>query len=221
VRGCSRMKSNILSLLRKALVELDAAKVEELLQESLSSRLDPMEILNVLRSGLEEIGRLFENGEYFVSELVMAGEIMKEALEVLKSHLKTEGGGRGKIVLGTIIGDLHDIGKEIIKSLLVSSGFEVYDLGIDVPPEKFVEKAEETGAKIIGISALLSTSIANTADVVKALEKAGIRDKVKVIVGGAAARPWMTEKYGVDAAVNDAVKGLKIIKEWTKKNGTA
>jgi len=215
------MGCKVLDSLKEALVQLDAAKVEELLQESLSSHLDPMEILNALRSGMEEIGRLFENGEYFVSELVMAGEIMKGALEVLKPRLKTERESTGRIVLGTIIGDLHDIGKEIIKSLLISAGFEVYDLGVDVPPEKFVEKALETGAGIIGVSALLSTSIANTADVVKALEKAGIRDRVKVIVGGAAARQWMIEKYGVDAAVNDAVRGLEIIKEWAKKNGTA
>jgi len=140
---------------------------------------------------------------------------MKNVLSVLKRHLKAETGSEGKIVLGTIIGDLHDIGKEIVKSLLISSSFEVYDLGIDVPPEKFVEKAKETGTKIIGISALLSTSIANTADVVKALKEDGIRDKVKVIVGGAAARPWMVEKYGVDAAVYDAIKGLEIIKKWT------
>jgi len=213
------MKNDILDSLRKALVELDAVKVDELLQKALSSRLDPMEILDVLRSGMEKVGRLFEDGEYFVSELVMAGELMKRALDVLKPHLKTEREGTGRIVLGTIIGDLHDIGKEIIKSLLISAGFEVYDLGVDVPPERFVEKAEETGAKIIGVSALLSTSIANTAEVVKALEKAGIRDKVKVIVGGAAARPWMIEKYGVDAVVNDAVKGFNIIKEWAKKNG--
>jgi len=215
------MGCKVLDSLKEALVQLDVAKVEELLQESLSSHLDPMEILNALRSGMEEIGRLFENGEYFVSELVMAGEIMKKALDVLKPRLKTERESTGRIILGTIIGDLHDIGKEIIKSLLISAGFEVYDLGVDVSPEEFVEKALETGARIIGVSALLSTSIANTANVVKALEKAGIRDGVKVIVGGAAARPWMIEKYGVDAAVNDAVRGLEIIKEWAKKNGTA
>ena len=217
----SRIESSILYLLRNALVELNATEVDELLQESLSLQLDPVEVLDVLRSGMEEVGRLFEDGEYFVSELVMAGEIMKRALDVLKPYLKAECEGTGKIVLGTIIGDLHDIGKGIVKSLLLAAGFEVYDLGVDVPPERFVKKAKETGAEIIGISALLSTSIVNTAEVVKALEKAGIRSRVKVIVGGAAARPWMTEKYGVDAAVNDAVNGLKIIKGWTKKDELA
>jgi len=211
------MKCNVLDSLKAALVELNAVKVNELLKESLSSGLKPMEILNALRSGMEEIGRLFEDGEYFVSELVMAGELMKRALSILKPYLRIEATARGRIVLGTIIGDLHDIGKEIVKSLLISAGFEVYDLGIDVPPERFVKKAKETGAKIIGISALLSTSIANTADVVRALKKAGLRGKVKVIVGGAAARPWMVREYGVDAAVYDAIKGLEIIKRWAKE----
>ena len=103
------MKHDLPDLLRDALVQLDAAKVDDLLKKALSTHLKPMEILDVLRSGMEEVGRLFENGEYFVSELVMAGEIMKNALDVLKPHLKAEGEGRGKIVLGTIIGDLHDL----------------------------------------------------------------------------------------------------------------
>ncbi|MEM2029087.1 MAG: cobalamin-dependent protein, partial [Candidatus Bathyarchaeia archaeon] len=179
-------------------------------------KLDPMGIIEALRSGMDEVGRRFESGEYFISELVMSGEIMKRALEILKPYLKSEGESKGKIVLGTIIGDLHDIGKEIIKTLLVSAGFEVHDLGVDVPPEKFVEAAKETGARIIGISALLSTSIVNTAEVIRKLREEGLRDKVKVIVGGAAARPWMVESYGLDAAVNDAVKGLEIIKGWAK-----
>lgn len=211
------MKPDTLGKLRQALIELEAVKSEELTKEALSSGLEPMKILDALRSGMEEVGRRFESREYFVSELVMAGELMKRTLNLLKPYLKAEVEGGGKIVLGTIVGDLHDIGKEIVKSLLISAGFEVYDLGIDVPPEKFVEKAEETGARIIGISALLSTSIANTADVVKALKDAGIRDKVKVIVGGAAARPWMVEKYGVDAAVYDAVKGVRIIEKWAEE----
>ncbi len=210
----SQMKPPVLEGLEKAFADLDIVKSEEMLKEALSSGLDPMEILAALRSAMNVVGQRFEKGEYFVSELVMAGELMKRALSVLGPRLKAEDKSGGKIVLGTIIGDLHDIGKEIIKSLLISSGFEVYDLGIDVPPEKFAEKAKETGAKIIGVSALLSTSIANTAEVVRALEAAGIRDRVKVIVGGAAARPWMIERYGVDAAVYDAVKGLEIIKGW-------
>lgn len=211
------MKPSVSGRLRTALVELDVVESEESVKEALSLGLEPVEILEALRAGMEEIGEKFENGEYFVSELVMAGELMKRALDILKPQLRSEGEGGGKIVIGTIIGDLHDIGKEIVKSLLISAGFDVYDLGIDVPPEKFVDGAKETGARVIGISALLSTSIANTAEVVKALRDSGMRDRVKVIVGGAAARPWMVEKYGVDAAVYDAIKGLRIVKKWAEE----
>lgn len=211
------MSCEILGTLRDALVNMDVTKVIDLVNKALCLKFDPMKVIEALRSGMDEVGRRFESGEYFISELVMSGEIMKRALEILKPHLKSEGESRGKVVLGTIIGDLHDIGKEIIKTLLISAGFEVYDLGVDVPPERFVEKVKETGAKIIGISALLSTSIVNTAEVVKKLREEGLRDKVKVIVGGAAARPWMVEKYGLDAAVNDAVKGLEIIRRWAEE----
>lgn len=211
------MNSNTLDRLRQALVELDSSRSDKLLKEVLSLGMEPMKILDTLRSGMEEVGDRFERSEYFVSELVMAGELMKRALSILKPQLKDERPAKGKIVLGTIIGDLHDIGKEIVKSLLVSAGFEVHDLGIDVPPERFVQKAKETRARIIGISALLSTSIANTAEVVESLKEAGIRDEVKVIVGGAAARPWMIERYGVDATVYDAVKGVEAIKMWAEE----
>jgi 5-methyltetrahydrofolate--homocysteine methyltransferase len=215
------MSFDLLGALRDALVEMDMEGVNDLVRKTLSLGFDPMKIVESLRSGMDEVGRRFESGEYFISELVMSGEIMKRALEILKPYLRTEGGSKGKIILGTIIGDLHDIGKEIIKTLLISAGFEVYDLGVDVPPEKFVEKAREVGARIIGISALLSTSIVNSAEVVKKLREEGIRDKVKVIVGGAAARPWMIEEYGVDAVVNDAVKGLEMIRGWAEENEPA
>ena len=215
------MSFDLLGALRDALVEMDMEGVNDLVRKTLSLGFDPMKIVESLRSGMDEVGRRFESGEYFISELVMSGEIMKRALEILKPYLRTEGGSKGKIILGTIIGDLHDIGKEIIKTLLISAGFEVYDLGVDVPPEKFVEKAREVGARIIGISALLSTSIVNSAEVVKKLREEGIRDKVKVIVGGAAARSWMIEEYGVDAVVNDAVKGLEMIRGWAEENEPA
>ena len=215
------MSFDLLGALRDALVEMNMEGVIDLVRKTLSLGFDPMKIVESLRSGMDEVGRRFESGEYFISELIMSGEIMKRALEILKPYLRTEGKNKGKIILGTIIGDLHDIGKEIIKTLLISAGFEVYDLGVDVPPEKFVEKAREVGARIIGISALLSTSIVNSAEVVKKLREEGIRDKVKVIVGGAAARSWMIEEYGVDAVVNDAVKGLEIIKRWAEENEPA
>jgi len=212
----------MLSKVKTAVVDLDIREIGGLVNKALKSGFKPMVIVQALREGMEEVGRRFESHEYFVSELVMAGEVMKAALGILKPFLKYEGKQtEAKVILGTIVGDLHDIGKEIVKTLLISAGFGVYDLGVDVPPEKFVEKARETGTRIIGVSALLSTSILNAAKIVETLKEAGLRDRVKVIVGGAAARPWMVEKYGVDAAVVDAVQGLNIIKEWAEENGAA
>jgi methylmalonyl-CoA mutase cobalamin-binding domain/chain len=166
---------------------------------------------------MEEVGRLYEKGEYFISELVYAGELMKSAMEVLQPHLKVDqASSKASIVLGSALGDIHDIGKEIVKSLLVSAGFEVHDLGVDVPPKAFVDKAGEVNAEIIGISALLSTTTHAASEVVKLLKKAGLKGKVKVILGGAAVRDWMVKEFGVDAAVEDAVEGVKIIKSWVE-----
>jgi methylmalonyl-CoA mutase cobalamin-binding domain/chain len=199
----------------QAIVDLDIENIAEIVKISLKKGSDPYQVLDYLRRGMDEVGRRFELGEYFLADLVMAGETMKMAMEVLTPYLRGQDEKVcGKVVLGTIQGDLHDIGKDIVKALLSSAGFEVYDLGIDVPPEKFVDKAKEVGARVIAISSLLSTTVPVVGDVVKELKKANLRDKIKVIIGGAAVRPYHVEKYGVDAAVNDAVKGVEIIKSW-------
>jgi 5-methyltetrahydrofolate--homocysteine methyltransferase len=201
--------------IRQAVIELEEAKIGESVRKALDANIKPLEIIEALRSGLEVVGERYAKGDYFLSELIVSGEIMKRALKILEPHLasaKIE--KRGKIVLGSALGDMHDIGKNIVKTLLISSGFEVYDLGIDVPPKKFAKKVEETGASIVGISALLSTTVPIAAEVVKELEKAGLREKVKVIMGGAAVRKSMIEAFGVDAAVNDVIEGINTIKSW-------
>ncbi|MEM2942060.1 MAG: corrinoid protein [Candidatus Bathyarchaeia archaeon] len=200
---------------RDAIVNLEVGKIQDIVQEALGAGRPPMEILKELQEGMQEVGSRFQRGEYFFSELIMAGETMKEALKVLKPLL---GSGRadaaGKIVIGTIQGDLHDIGKDIVSTLLFSAGFEVHDLGIDVPPSRFVEEAEEAGASIIGVSALLSVTVPTVSKVAEVLKEKGLRSKVKIIAGGAAMRPEYAEKLGIDAAVNDAVEGVEIIKGW-------
>lgn len=209
------LPKDILKGIADGIVNLEYENVKKLVNSALEKNIKPLDILEALRKGLEKVGEKFEEQEYFLSDLIMAGEIMKDLLNILKPYLLSETSKvKGKIVLGTILGDLHDIGKDIIKTLLISSGFEVYDLGIDVSPEQFVKKAKEVDADIIGISALLSTTVPTTAEVVKYLEEAGLRKKVKVIIGGAAVRKEYTKKYGVDAAVNDAIEGLNIIKAW-------
>jgi len=202
----------------KAIVELKSDVTCSLVKEAIAHGVDPMRILGELRKGMDEIGQRYERRDVFLAELIMAGEVMKEATNVLKPYLTRQADrARDIVVLGTIEGDLHDIGKDIVATLLSSSGFEVRDLGIDVSPSRFVEEAQETRAKVIGISALLSTTVPRCKTVVEELEKRTLRKKVKVIVGGAAVREEYTVAFGVDAAVNDAIKGLEIIRKWTCK----
>jgi len=209
----------MLAELKRAIVELNISGVSDIVEKALSAGFDSKEILEALRSGMEDAGHKFAVGEYFLSDLIMAGETMKEALKVLHPCLRIDAQNsvQGKVVLGTILGDLHDIGKEIVKTLLISAGFEVHDLGIDVPPEKFVEEARKVGAYVIGVSALLSTTVPTTAKIVQCLKEEKAHDEIKTIIGGAACRLWMVEKYGVHAAVNDAVEGIDIIKSWMRE----
>ncbi|NIN53439.1 MAG: hypothetical protein GTO23_09840 [Nitrososphaeria archaeon] len=201
----------------QSLVELRVDNFESLIKDALNQGLKPIEILNSLRSAMAEVGKRFEIGRYFLSELIMAGEMMKDALKILMPLLQvTAPSLKGRIVIGTIEGDLHDIGKDIVLILLTSAGFDVYDLGIDVPPKKFVEKAKEMDADVIGISALLSTTIPRASEVVKMLEERGLRERIKVILGGAAVRKRYEEEFGVDAAVDDAIEGLNLIMSWVE-----
>ena len=200
---------------RDAIVNLELNKIQDTVREALDSGLSPVEVLRELQEGMQEVGSRFQQCQYFFSELIMAGETMKEALRNLKPLLESSRAKAvGKIVIGTIQGDLHDIGKDIVSTLLFSAGFEVHDLGIDVPPAKFAEKAKETDANVVGVSALLSVTVPTVSEVAEALSQKGLRSKVKIIAGGAAMRPDYATKLGIDAAVNDAVEGVKIIKDW-------
>jgi methanogenic corrinoid protein MtbC1 len=167
--------------------------------------------------GMEEVGRKYEAGEYFLSELILAGEAMKKGMEILRPHLtKEENKNAGKVVIGTVRGDLHDIGKGIVTSLLEGSGFEVYDLGVDVPAEAFLKKMRETNAAILGMSSLLTTTMHEMEDVNSALKKSRLRKRLKVIVGGAAITESFARRIGADAYARDAVLGAQICRRWTQ-----
>lgn len=197
------------------LVNLEIGGMQDSVRAALISGLSPMEILQDLEAGMQEVGARFQRGEYFFSELIMAGETMKEAFKILKPLLESsQTKAKAKIVMGTIQGDLHDIGKDIVSTMLVSAGFEVHDLGIDVPPESFSAKVKETGANIVGVSALLSVTVPTVSKVAEAIKLGGMRERVKIIAGGAAMRPEYAANLGIDAAVNDAIEGVKIIKKW-------
>ena len=175
----------------------------------------PLEIIEELNAGMTEVGERFTIGEYFLSELIYSGHIMKEIMGRLEPLLGDIGVGKsaGTIVIGTVKGDIHDIGKNTVATLLRGVGFEVIDLGVDVPAETFVEKVRKTGAKVLGLSALLNFTYPEMKTVVDTLVAAGIRDQVKVIIGGAPTNEEVREYVRADYYAVDAPAGVNICKQ--------
>ncbi|MFX1482753.1 MAG: cobalamin-dependent protein [Promethearchaeota archaeon] len=196
------------------IVELDDENIAGVVQQKLDVGVDPQDILNALTAGMDEVGRRYEADEYFLSELVLAGETMKKAFEVLKPHLKTdESGPKALIVAATVKGDNHDIGKNILLSMLLSAGFEVIDLGVDTPAEEVVKAVKDSGAKVVVLSALLTTTMREISTVDAALREAGLRDNVKIIVGGAPLNLKLAKELGADDYAADAIDGVRRIRE--------
>lgn len=186
--------------------------VAELVQEALDNGIDTNEILlNGLSKGMEMVGEKYETGEYFIPDMLTAAEAVEEGMKVMEPHLvKGEGGsGKGKVIMATVEKDLHDIGKNLVAIMLKGAGFTVVDLGIDVPAARIVEAAEEEGAGLVGLSALLNTTMSNMGDVVKELEKKGMRDQVKVLIGGAPTSQDFAEEIGADSYGKDAFAAIK------------
>ena len=163
---------------------------------------------------MDEVGRLFEANEYFVPELLISARAMKGALEIVSPLLKASGAQpAGKVVIGTVRGDLHDIGKNLVAAMLEGGGFEIVDLGVDVSPEKFVEAIETSGANIIAMSALLTTTMPSMKATIQQLEEAGIRDKVKVMIGGAPVTQRYADEIGADAFSDNASGAVRVARE--------
>ena len=199
--------------LKNTLIELDIDEIKSKVQTALDSGLSAQEVLSALTAGMDEVGRLYEAQEYYLTELVLAGETMKEAFEVLQPHLKAgEQGEKNKVIALTVKGDNHDIGKNILVSLLMSAGFEIVDLGMDVHEDKVVKAVKESGAKVIAMSSLLTMTVEEISTVDQILKKEGLRDKVKIIVGGAPLNMELAKKLGADDYADDAVEGVRHIK---------
>jgi corrinoid protein of di/trimethylamine methyltransferase len=212
------MVREVLDKIKNCIVELNLEGITEAIKEALELGIPPYTVLmDGMAEGMKDVGKKYEAGEYFLAELVVAGEVMKEGMKVLEPKLKLQNiKAKGVVVIGTVKGDLHDIGKDVVATLLKSAGFEVIDLGVDVPPERFVEEAKSRNAHIVATSALLTTTMPEIGNVIKALEDAKIRSKVKVIVGGAPLTKDFAEKIGADAYGKDAVEGVKICENWMK-----
>ncbi|MEM1831416.1 MAG: cobalamin-dependent protein [Desulfurococcaceae archaeon] len=205
----------------KAILELNEDKALEITRERLEKE-DPSNILNDLRKAAEIIGEKYEKGEFFVADLVMAGEILKAVSNLAREKLRSMGKTReviGKFVIGTVEGDVHDIGKNIVITMAEAAGFEVIDLGIDVPPQKFVDAIKQYQPDIVGMSGLLTLAIESMKRTVEAIKAAGLRDKVKIIIGGGRIDQYSCEYVGADAWSNDAAHGVRIMLEWTKERG--
>ncbi len=201
--------------LTELIIELEVDDIEEAVKNALDEGKDPFEVLNALTKGMDEVGRRYEEKEYYLTELVLAGETMKEAFKVLQPALAAadRSESKVKIIIATVKGDNHDIGKNILGSLLLSSGFEVIDLGMDIDAKVIVDKVKETGATIVALSSLLTMTVEAIKTVHEALITEGIRDTVKLVVGGAPLNMKLAKKLGADDFADDAVDGVRHIKK--------
>jgi len=205
----------------EAIIEIEEEKTYSLVEELLNDGYDPKQIIELLRKGVEAIGTKFENKEYFLTELVMAGEMFQNSVKILEPFLKEEQGEKvpsGVVVVGTVKGDVHDIGKNIFVTLLQSAGFEVYDIGVDISPEVFVQWVKEKNADVVGYSGLLTIALEAMKKTTEALKKAGLRDQVKIIIGGMPVDEMWMKEAGADAYTDNAFEGVKIIKNLLKVN---
>jgi len=201
--------------LTRALSDLEEQKVYELVEQKISAGENVLKIISELNEGLVSVGERFSSGEYFISQLIFSAEILKQVMTKLEPLLRKVEAGQssGKVVIGTVKGDIHDIGKNIVITLLSGSGFDVTDLGVDVSSEKFVEAINETGAKVLGLSALLNFTYPEMKLVVEEMEKAGLRDRVKIVIGGAPCNEQVKEFTGADFYAKDAIAGVNYCKE--------
>jgi corrinoid protein of di/trimethylamine methyltransferase len=208
-------KEEILSRLSKAVVDGDEDLADEAAKDAVITELDASEaIIDGLAHGMAIVGDYFEKQQYFLTEVVVASLAFKAGVAVLKPHIKTVlADGTAAVVIGTVQGDTHDIGKNIVGIMLEAAGFEVHDAGRDVSPESFVEKVRETKALVLGLSALMTSSMVSMKKVIELLVKEGLRDKVKIIIGGAPVSARYAREIGADAYSHDAVDAVRVVKQ--------
>ena len=203
------------SLIR-ALVEMQEDEALRETRQLLDEDTDPLSIIDACSRAMEAVGKRFETGEYFLPHLMMAGEMLRQISEIIKPKM---GGdkvrkGRGRVLMGTVKGDIHDIGKNMVTFLLQTNGFEVLDIGIDQSPEKFVEAIRNFKPQVVGMSGLLTLAFDSMRDTVQAIQEAGLRDKVRIMIGGGQVSEKVKAYTGADAYGPDAVAGIRLAKQW-------
>lgn len=211
----AEQKEELFGKLSDAVVEMDEERTVEVAKEVLDKKFDAYEAIDKgLANGMERAGDLFDEEEYFIPELLMCSDAMYAGIDVLKPHLKSEEREeKQKIVIGVVQGDTHDIGKNLVKIMFETAGFEVFDLGRDIAPQDFVDKAKEVKADIIALSTLMTTTMEGMAEVVRILEREGIREQFKIMVGGGPISQGFADKIGADAYARNAAEAAKRAKE--------
>jgi len=213
-------KEEHLQALHNAITAMDLEGIPAVAQAAMDAGVDPKQaITEGMVPGMVEVGQKFEEGEYFLSELVVAGEVMKDGMAVIEPYLTAGAANteaKAKAIVATVEGDYHDIGKNIVVTLLGVQGFDVIDLGMDVPASKIVEEARKHKPLVIGLSALLSTTMARMGDVIEELKAAGLRDSIKVIVGGTPVTPEYAASIGADHCAANAIEGVHKCTQWLK-----
>ena len=210
------MSQEIYDKLAQAVIDGEPEDAEELAQQALDQGLDPLACINKgLSPGIDRVGELFATGEYYLPDLIIGGDAMKAALSILEPALS---GGQerqvlGQVVLGTVEGDLHEIGKTLVGTMLTANGFLVTDIGVDKTAAEFVEAVKESGATLVGASALLTTTMLHQKEVIEALKEAGLRDQVKVLVGGAPITESWAAEIGADGYADDASGAVAVAKK--------
>ena len=201
-----------------AMVHMREQEALALAQKMLNDGVHPFKVLDQCREAVEKVGKQFELGKYFLPELVMAGEMLKKISSLTEPFLERDAEDKtasiGIVVLGSVKGDIHDIGKDMVKFLLDVNGFEVHDLGVDVPPDRFVEAIKEVHPEVVGMSALLTTVFESMKNTVAAIQAAGLRDEVKIMIGGGTVTEEVRAYSGADAYGKDAVVAVNLAKAW-------
>jgi corrinoid protein of di/trimethylamine methyltransferase len=215
------MHEELFKAMRQSIIDGEPEKAREISERALAEGISPLEAINQgFVPGLSVVGEQFEQGEMFLPDLVLAGEAMKAAAAILEPEIQKTGAVReslGRVVLGTVKGDIHEIGKTLVATMLAANGFEVHDLGVDVPFDTFAIRAKELNADIVGISALLTTTMVGQKNVIEAMERQGIRPRVKVIVGGAPVTQSWANEIGADGYGRDALAAVALAKSLVSK----
>lgn len=204
-----------------AIAEMQEEEALALTQKLLDSGASPVSILDDCRAAMEIVGQRFEKNEYFIPELILAGEMMKAIAAVVKPRLTQSAGGQtgSKVLLGTVQGDIHDIGKDIVNFMLGVNGFQVKDLGVDIPPEDFVVAMKEYRPDVVALSGFLTLAYTSMKETVEAITAAGLRDGVKIMIGGGTMDQQICAYAGADAFGKDAMSAVALAKQWTGANG--